>query len=163
MRIAVLARLNLLRYPIVSRFTSIRYPDLLPGTAVPNACRGHANVRPVSPKRPFVPSEWLSVFRSGLMVNCLLQRTGCAGSYPNKNNSSLKSKPMKKLFVMTMVLLVAAGCSRDEAVSPDGPDNGGADIAPHFYGMAMLDDPSPETRGVAVNLKSGAGQRPKEA
>lgn len=130
MRIVVLARLNLLRYPIVSRFTSIRYPDLLPGTAVPNACRGHANVRPVSPKRPFVPSEWLSVFRSGLMVNCLLQRTGCAGSYSNKNNSSLKSQPMKKLFVMTMVLLVAAGCSRDEAVSRTDRTKGSGYSAP---------------------------------
>lgn len=60
---------------------------------------------------------------------------------------------MKKLFYMTMMLLVAAGCSRDEATLPGGSGNDPTVEPPHFYGMAMLENPAPQTRGVAVNLK----------
>lgn len=60
---------------------------------------------------------------------------------------------MKRLFLLTMVLLVAAGCSKDETTSPGGPGGKDAIDPPHFYGMAMLDNPAPETRGVANKLK----------
>lgn len=54
---------------------------------------------------------------------------------------------------MTMMLLVAAGCSRDEATLPGGSGNDPTVEPPHFYGMAMLENPAPQTRGVAVNFK----------
>ena len=60
---------------------------------------------------------------------------------------------MKKLLLLSVVLLAFAGCSRDETNSPEGPGDRETVDAPHFYGMAMLDNPAPETRGIAVNYK----------
>lgn len=60
---------------------------------------------------------------------------------------------MKKLLLLSVVLLAFAGCSRDETTSPGGPGDLEAVDVPHFYGMAMMDNPAPETRGIAVNYK----------
>lgn len=60
---------------------------------------------------------------------------------------------MKKLMLLSVVLLAFAGCSRDETTSPGGPGDLEAVDAPHFYGMAMLDNPATETRGIAINVK----------
>lgn len=60
---------------------------------------------------------------------------------------------MKKLFLMTMVLLAAAACSQDETTSPAAPGGTDAIEPPHFYGMATLDNEAPQTRGVANKLK----------
>lgn len=56
-------------------------------------------------------------------------------------------------MLLSVVLLAFAGCSRDETTSPGGPGDLEAVDAPRFYGMAMLDNPAPETRGIAVNYK----------
>lgn len=51
---------------------------------------------------------------------------------------------MKKLMLLSVVLLAFAGCSRDKTTSPGGLGDLEAVDAPHFYGMAMVDNPAPE-------------------
>lgn len=60
---------------------------------------------------------------------------------------------MKKLLLLSVMLLAFAGCSRDETTSPGDPGDRETVDAPHFYGMAMLDNPATETRGIAINVK----------
>lgn len=59
---------------------------------------------------------------------------------------------MKRLFLFLPVLFALCACSRDAADGSKAPSaaSGGA---PRFYGVAMLDAPAPETRGVADGLK----------
>ena len=60
---------------------------------------------------------------------------------------------MKKLLFLSVVLLVLCNCSHDEMLKPDQPDEGNPAFVPHFYGLASLENPAPETRGVANTLK----------
>lgn len=59
---------------------------------------------------------------------------------------------MKKLFLFSAMLFLFAACSKDEPTSTEQPDLSVAN-APHFYGMAMLDNEGPATRGVADKMK----------
>lgn len=58
---------------------------------------------------------------------------------------------MKKLLLLTAVLLAVVGCSKDDATTAGGQTEEA--FFPHFYGAAMLNKPSPATRGVANTLK----------
>lgn len=60
---------------------------------------------------------------------------------------------MKKLLLLSMAMVLFAGCSKDPTSEPVRPDAEGERSVPHFYGCAMLDTPSPSTRGVANKLK----------
>lgn len=60
---------------------------------------------------------------------------------------------MKKFFFLSFLMLAVAGCSKEEAGDPAGPDRSGEKVAPHFYGCAMLENPAPQTRGVANKMK----------
>lgn len=60
---------------------------------------------------------------------------------------------MKKLFILLMALFLLAACSREEITGGDRPDGHTAVPEPHFYGVAMLENPAPTTRGVANQLK----------
>ena len=59
---------------------------------------------------------------------------------------------MKKLLLLSVVLLLFAGCSKDETTSSGQADQTEA-FVPHFYGAAMLNTPAPATRGVANAMK----------
>lgn len=59
---------------------------------------------------------------------------------------------MKKLLLLSVVLLFFAGCSKDETTSSGQADQTEA-FVPHFYGAAMLNTPAPATRGVANAMK----------
>lgn len=59
---------------------------------------------------------------------------------------------MRKLLLLSVVLLLFAGCSKDETTSSGQADQTEA-FVPHFYGAAMLDAPAPATRGVANAMK----------
>ncbi len=60
---------------------------------------------------------------------------------------------MKKLLFLSVVLFVLCGCSNDDKLKPGQPDNESTVFVPHFYGAARLENPAPETRGVANALK----------
>lgn len=60
---------------------------------------------------------------------------------------------MKKLLLLSMAMVLFAGCSKDPTSEPVRPDAGGERSVPHFYGCAMLDTSSPSTRGVANKTK----------
>lgn len=60
---------------------------------------------------------------------------------------------MKKLLFLSVVLFVLCGCSNDEMLKPDRPDDENTLFVPHFYGAALLENPAPGTRGVANTLK----------
>lgn len=60
---------------------------------------------------------------------------------------------MKKLLFLSVVLFVLCGCSNDEMLKPDQPDDENTLFVPHFYGAALLENPAPGTRGVANTLK----------
>lgn len=47
---------------------------------------------------------------------------------------------MKKLLLLSVVLLLFAGCSKDETTSSGQADQTEA-FVPHFYGAAMLNTP----------------------
>lgn len=59
---------------------------------------------------------------------------------------------MRKLLLLSVVLFLFVGCSKDETTDPGQADQTEA-FVPHFYGVAMLDTPAPATRGVANALK----------
>lgn len=56
---------------------------------------------------------------------------------------------MKKIFLLTWVLLAALGCSQDDAVPVEQAAEKTAAFVPHFYGMAMPEKVAPSTKGVA--------------
>lgn len=60
---------------------------------------------------------------------------------------------MKKFMLLSLVLFVFAGCSKDDTTSGDRPQDQTAQYVPHFYGAAMLENPAPSTRGVADQSK----------
>lgn len=60
---------------------------------------------------------------------------------------------MKKLLLLSVVLFALAGCSKDETTDSGGQAAQDAAFAPHIYGVAMLENPAPETRGVANAMK----------
>lgn len=60
---------------------------------------------------------------------------------------------MKKLFLLSMALLVFAGCNRDDATDGPLPEGRNEACAPHFYGAALPENPAPATRGVADQMK----------
>ena len=60
---------------------------------------------------------------------------------------------MKRLFLLSTVLFLLCSCSNDDGLKPGRPDGENAAVIPHFYGMACLENPAPETRGVANTLK----------
>ncbi len=59
---------------------------------------------------------------------------------------------MKKLLLLGIVLLTLCACSKDDTDSAGNPSQK-REHAPHFYGWMTLDDPAPETRGVANGMK----------
>lgn len=59
---------------------------------------------------------------------------------------------MKKLLFLAAALCALCACNRDETNgSGNSPDK--TEIVPRFYGWMTLDNPSPETRGVANSSK----------
>lgn len=60
---------------------------------------------------------------------------------------------MKKLLLLSVVLFALAGCSKDETTDSGRQANQSAAFVPHFYGVAMLENPAPATRGVANAMK----------
>lgn len=68
---------------------------------------------------------------------------------------------MKKLFLFSAMLFLFAACSKDEPTATEQPDRMAAN-APHFYGIAMLDNEGPATRGVANKLKVWSRPMAKE-
>ena len=60
---------------------------------------------------------------------------------------------MKKLLFLSAMLLVLFSCSNEEMLKPSQPDDENTAFVPHFYGAARLENPTPETRGVANTLK----------
>ena len=61
---------------------------------------------------------------------------------------------MKRLFLLSTVLFLLCSCSNDDGLKPGQPDGENTAVIPHFYGMARLENPAPETRGVANVLKT---------
>lgn len=60
---------------------------------------------------------------------------------------------MKRLFLLSTVLFLLCSCSNDDGLKPGQPDGENTAMIPHFYGMARLENPAPETRGVANTQK----------
>ncbi len=60
---------------------------------------------------------------------------------------------MKRLFLLSTVLFLLCSCSNDDGLKPGQPDGENTAVIPHFYGMARLENPAPETRGVANTQK----------
>ncbi len=60
---------------------------------------------------------------------------------------------MKRLFLLSTVLFLLCSCSNDDGLKPGQPDGENTAVIPHFYGMARLENPVPETRGVANTQK----------
>lgn len=60
---------------------------------------------------------------------------------------------MKRLFLLSTVLFLLCSCSNDDGFKPGQPDGENTAMIPHFYGMARLENPAPETRGVANTQK----------
>lgn len=60
---------------------------------------------------------------------------------------------MKRLFLLSTVLFLLCSCSNDDGLKPVQPDGENTAMIPHFYGMARLENPAPETRGVANTQK----------
>lgn len=59
---------------------------------------------------------------------------------------------MKKLLLYQLCCSPLAGAAGTRRL-PGRPGDLEAVDVPHFYGMAMMDNPAPETRGIAVNYK----------
>lgn len=60
---------------------------------------------------------------------------------------------MKRLFLLSTVLFLLCSCSNDDGLKLGQPDGENTAMIPHFYGMARLENPAPETRGVANTQK----------
>lgn len=56
---------------------------------------------------------------------------------------------MKKLGLVTVLLLLLGSCSNDESPVPVQTEDENTAFVPHFYGMARLENLAPGTRGVA--------------
>ncbi|WP_298613615.1 hypothetical protein [uncultured Odoribacter sp.] len=60
---------------------------------------------------------------------------------------------MKKLWLITAVLLILCGCSNEDKFNLGQEDNETEAFVPYFYGAARLENPVVGTRGVANTLK----------
>lgn len=61
---------------------------------------------------------------------------------------------MKKLLLLAVALFALCACNMDDMDGPTiGRSTDAKEVVPHFYGWMTLDEPAPETRGVANALK----------